>query len=230
MDRWSDAPHWTHTFRLHVLGLEQYLVRQMDPRSRVRLPGAETVYLAGMIARELDRDYLAQIQDYLVEDPGELDRTARQHAPYLGQNAPLVTISRINAEHLTLQIAGSADASGGTVLHLMIPARYFGIAAFYSLQSGNQTLARIFDFFRNHLALVVEIVAGYIEYLEAHDGELEIDPEDIVQSPTWQKFAGERNDSNRRKEFWEAARLNPRRKNRISGFEFRRMIDYTSPN
>lgn len=228
----SGETHWSRTFRNHVLGLEQFLADNVKPRFRDRLPGEQIIYLAGMIAREMDRAYLAQIQDYLVEDPHEMDQAVRRHAPYLGQNAPLVTLSRINAEHATLQIATTGSAAGDVsqVFLLTLPARYFGIASFYSSQAGNQTLARIFDFFRNHLAVVVEILAGYIENLDEKDWDLDVDPEQLAQSTAWKKFAAETNEVNKRKDFWEAARLNPAKKNRISGIEFREMIDYTSPN
>ena len=73
-ERFSDDDHWSLTFRSHVLGLEDFLAANIKPRWRDRIPGEHTVYLAGMIARELDRGYLAQIQEYLVEDPGQIDR------------------------------------------------------------------------------------------------------------------------------------------------------------
>ncbi|MCR9144477.1 MAG: hypothetical protein NXI24_19725 [bacterium] len=257
-----DEGHWSRTFRNHVLGLEQFLAEHMQPRWRDRLPGEQTVYLAGMIARELDRGYRAQIQDYLVEDPEKIDRIVRRHAQCLGQNAPVVTLSRINAEHATLQIAidASGDLPGASRLFLLtLPARYFGIASFYASQAGNQNLARIFDFFRNHLSVVVDILAGYLESLETLDagdacasdacaefiaGDVvsgdfrsrpgfvapEIDPESLAASDAWRRFGDDTNERNRRKEFWEAAGLDPAKKNRMSGLEFRAMIDYTRPN
>ena len=168
-----DDSHWSQTFRAHVLGLEYFLARRLSHdkrRALGRFSVEETVYLAGMIARETDHNYLQQIQEYLVADPEEISAVVRRHAPYLGQNAPVVTLSRINAEHMTLQIASGAFGTATGFLQLTVPARYFGIASFYSGQAGNQNLARIFDFFRNHLSVVVEVVAEYIEYLEANQG------------------------------------------------------------
>ena len=220
--------HWSQTFRNHALGLERYLA---DHSRGGRMPGEQTMYLAGMIAREMDRAYLAQIQEYLVEDPLDMDQAVLRHAPYLGQNAPLVTLSRINAEHLTLQIAATAGGGQASrIFHLMIPARYFRIAAYYSLQSGNPNQARIFDFLCNHLSVVVEIIAGYIEDLEARGWKLDVDPAALADSDAWRRFATDTNETNRRKEFWDAAGIRANKKNRISGMEFRSMIDYTNTN
>ncbi len=254
-DQFSDEDHWSLTFRSHVLGLEEFLAANLKPRWRDRIPGEQTVYLAGMIARELDRGYRAQIQEYLVEDPEEIDRVVRRHALCLGQNAPVVTLSRINAEHSTLQIAIENAGQASRVFLLRLPARYFGIASAYSLQAGKPDLARTFDFFRNHLAVIVDVLAGYLDSLEWIETSDTVDatqnaadfgapgdsrrracvpprvaPEELEKSAAWRRFGSDTNDTNRRKDFWEAARLNPNRKNRLSGMEFRAMLDYTNPN
>ncbi|MEQ9365109.1 MAG: hypothetical protein RIF32_12735 [Leptospirales bacterium] len=243
-----EEDHWSRTFRKHVLGLEQFLAAHFKARWRDRIPGEQTVYLAGMIAREMDRGYLAQIEEYLVEDPERIDLLVRRHSQCLGQNAPVVTLSRINAEHATLQVAIDTlgdDGGANRLFMLNLPARYFGIASFYSSQAGNQALARIFDFFRNHLVVVVEILAGYLESLEKSVDEGDqarsagrseffqapgVAPEDLAGSAAWRRFGDDTNERNIRKDFWDAARLNPARKNRITGLEFRSMIDYTRPN
>ncbi len=223
------ADHWSRTFRFHVLGLEFFLAAPGTFTAGVRrhMSAENTVYLAGMIARETDSAYLEQIRTYLVEDPEAMDQTVRRHDPYLGHNAPLVTISRINAEHLTLQFAGErGDGSLTDVVHLMVPAKYFGIASYYSLQAGNHAFARIFDFFRNHLSMIVDVLAGYLDYLEERAGVL---PEEIPVA-VWERLGMDSNERNRRKEFWEAAGINTSRKNRLIPLELREMLNYTQPN
>lgn len=45
-----------------------------------------------------------------------------------------------------------------------------------------------------------------------------------------ERLAASRNDSNRRKDFWEAAWISHCRRNRIALYEFRRMVDFERPN
>lgn len=210
---------WRDTFRSHILLLEKFLLVRGTP-----LSGQNTVYLAGMVARELDTHYQSQIQDFLLEHPHEVDEVIRQHEPYIGQNAPIVTLTRINAEHLTFEIAiGSEDFS--RYFQMMIPAKYFGIASFYSHQAGNRVLGEIFGFIRNHYRLVMDLLSGYLKYIKDAD-ELELKISDEV----WEKFSQERNERNEKKEWWGRRGIDLSKKNGISMQEVNAMIDFTSAN
>ena len=105
---------WENMYRLHLLGLEKFLLnRKPSP-----LSGEQTVYLAGMIARELDLEYKRQAEKFLVQDPEEIDRAVCLHEPYIGQNAPIVTLCKINAERQTIEIACRRHSYA---LHLELP-------------------------------------------------------------------------------------------------------------
>lgn len=211
--------HWRDAFSYHLGGLETFLLNR---RGR-RLNGETTVYLAGVVARESDQEYRRAVSVFRIDHPEELDLAVRRHDPYLGQNAPLVTLSRVNAERLTYELALDR---GAAQLRRMLPGKYFGIAAYYSHMAGKRQLATLFDFFRNHLGLVIDVIAGYIDWLEREGYEL-----DRLPSPELlKKFGAEINELNRRKEFWDAARIDTRRINRIAPYEARQMLDFERPN
>ncbi len=213
--------HWKETYRIHILNLERFLCSGKGSP----LSGEQAVYLAGMIARRLDQVYQTMIQDLLWEDPTAADQLIRKHAPFIGQNAPLVTSSRINAEFLTLEIALGGEHARGS-LEISVPARYFGIAAFYAREAGNQTLAELFRFLGNHLPLVLNILEGYLEFLsETGDGS-----QSELPMAVWERLARETNERNAKKEWWEARGLSPGRKTHIARSEFNRMIDFTGMN
>jgi len=213
--------HWKETFRIHVLNLERFLFSRGTPA----ISGEQSVYLAGMIARKLDRAYQSMIRDMLWEDPQAADYLIRKHDAYIGQNAPIVTLSRINAEYLTLQIARKGDPSLRE-LTMSLPARYYGIASYYSNQAGNRTLAEIFRFLGNHLPLVLDILEGYFNYVEAFGDRSETH----LASEFWERFGNQINERNAKKEGWEKRGIDPSRKTHISRAEFNRMIDFTSKN
>ena len=168
---------WKEAFRLHLIALEKFLgLSDSSPALSGRLSGACSVYLAGMIARELDTEYKRQSRRFLMEDPDEMKRAVRRHAPYIGQNAPLVTLSRINAEHHTLQLAISGRRDASPVARLSA-AYYFGIASFYSSQAGNRNLADIYSFFKGNLQEMTAIISRYFIYLIEHPLNEEIPPE-----------------------------------------------------
>lgn len=213
---------WRQSFRLHVLVLERFLAE----RSRERLTGEQIVYLAGVIARRLDAAYQEQIRELLLESPQQLDDLIRGHAPYIGQNAPIVTISRINAEFLTVELAFLGPSSA-TAFLMHVPVRYFDVAAFYSREAGNRSLADLFSFMRRRHDEVVELISGYRIYLEeglAHD------PGRGLPETLWERFGTERNERNNRKERWERMGVDPKRKQHIHREEFHKMLDFTSPN
>ena len=158
---------WKETYHLHLIALEKFLLERRR-RSHLRTPapefsGERTIYLAGMVARELDFEYKKHSRKYLLDKPEQLESAIRKHAPYIGQNAPLVTLSKINAEHLTIDIA--VNKQGSVVFQARLPAGYFSIASFYSSQAGNDTQANIFMFLRNHLDEVIRIIAAYFRFI-----------------------------------------------------------------
>lgn len=150
-----DLPYgkWSETYSVHLYRLEQC----QYARRQSLLSGELTVYLAGMIARQLDPEYRKQLSSYLFEDPGDLGRKIRRHDPYIGQNAPIVFVSRINAEHRTFSIALNADHSS-----TMVPSNLFAIASHYSYKSGNIQLASIFNEFRFQIRNVIYLLAAYL--------------------------------------------------------------------
>ena len=213
--------HWKETYRVHVLNLERFL----SSGGRPSLSGEQSVYLAGMIARRLDRNYQAMIQELLWEEPEAVDQLIRRHEPYIGQNAPIATLSRINAEFFTLEIALQGDASLRS-LTMALPARYFAVASHFTHQSGNKTLADLFRFLGNHLSLVLDILEGYLDFIEAFGDH----PDRPLSPEAWERFGSEANERNAKKEWWEARGLSPGKKTHISRAEFNRMIDFTGWN
>lgn len=214
--------HWKETYRIHVLNLERFLLSSGD----VSISGEQAVYLAGMIARKMDLAYQRQVRELLWEDhPGAADQLIRKHDPYIGQNAPIVTLSRINAEYLTLAIAHKGDASLRK-LTMPIPARYFRIAGHYAGQAGNRTLAELFRFLGNHLPLVLDVLEGYFNFVEAFGDQAEI----RLSPAIWERFGAEINERNAKKEGWERRGIDSARKTHISRAEFNRMIDFSGWN
>ncbi|MCB1308531.1 MAG: hypothetical protein KDK30_10140 [Leptospiraceae bacterium] len=214
---------WRELYRLHILILERYL----QESATGRLSGEQTVYLAGMLARQTDPLYRKQIEDLIFESPEDMDRTIRRHDPYIGQNAPIVILARTNAEFLTIDIISRQENSHTVrTFELQIPARYFGIASFYAHQAGNRTLSDIFDSIRKQYELIVRILSGYCRYIEQNSHQLS----ETVPDRLWQRFGEVINERNNRKENRERQGIDPSRKNHISRREFNGMLNYSSPN
>jgi len=212
---------WKQTYRLHVLGLETFQSRLARPVFN----GEQTVYLAGMIARELDGEYRRQCEAFYLDDATELESAIRRHGAYIGQNAPVALLARINAERWTAELAAaSADSDG--IIQFLMPARFFGVAAYFSHLSGKNLHAAIFDDLRNRYTRLVELLRGYLQFLT----EEGVDPAAPPCRELLQRFGGERNERNRRKETLEAMGLHTNHRNRLAPFEFRRMLDYGQPN
>lgn len=209
--------HWRDTFGKHVIGLEKYFLIS----GLADFPGERTVYLAGMLAREFDLEYRKQIQDYIIEDPGELDRTIRKHFQRIGQNAPIITLSRINAEYLTVQLAARALGSIAQTFGIIYSTRYFGVASLYSQLAGKDTQARLYAFMRDHNQTMLSHLTDYLKYVALHWHSLpgKIPPE------LWKKFGSEINERNRRKDVLDGMRITRKGKNRLSPLELRQMLD-----
>lgn len=212
---------WKQTFRVHVLILERFLLQSR----LLRVNAEQLVFVAGMVARRLDAAYQLQIQDFLLEEPDQLDGLIRRHAPYIGQNAPILTISRINGEFLIVDVAFK-DRPGVTAFDLSVAARYCDVAAFFARQAGNRSLADLFAFLRKNCEEVVRALAAYQTFL-ANGG-----PSETAKLPAglWERFATERNDRNDKKERWERMGLDAKHKQHIDREEFNRMLDFSSPN
>ena len=213
---------WRQSFRVHVLVLERFLLETR----RAKFEGEHIVYLAGIIARRLDAAYQEQIRNLLLESPEELETIIRSHAPYIGQNAPIVTISRINAEYLTVELAFAGPSAGASFL-MRLPARYFDVAAFYSREAGNRSLADLFSFMRKHQQMVLELLTDYWKFLEQ---ETSIMSEEGLPGALWDRFAAQVNDRDAKKERWERMGVDPKHKQHIHREEFNKMLDFTSPN
>lgn len=215
----QSAPDWRRAFVLHLQSLELFLIE----RRLSGLSGENAVYLAGMIARELDPEYRALADAYVLRNPDELDAVVRRHRPCLGQNAPVLMVSRATGERqameLALQRVRLSSATAQTI-------RCFFVAAEFSHHAGKNQLARIFEFFGYRLPFVLDVVNAYIHELE-RGGWRRFDKPDAA---LLKRLAASRNESNRRKDFWEAARISHRRRNRIALYEFRRMVDFERPN
>ncbi|HBS03670.1 MAG TPA: hypothetical protein DEA96_01815 [Leptospiraceae bacterium] len=214
---------WKSVYRVHLMLLERFLLQKKSS-----LESEHTVYLSGMLARHLDREYQQQIEDLLFEDVDELDSTIRKHDPYLGQNAPIVTLSRINGEHLTVAIAFERLKGHSETLNLQsaIPSRCFGVAAFYSREAGNRQLSRIFGYFHHHHKLILDLLTDYLSFL---DRDADLLPDNIPEE-LWQKFGREKNLRNEKKEWWEARGIDLKSKEGISKEEVMRILDLGGMN
>lgn len=209
-----DHQLWEETFRIHLVALENF------QRGRKPLSGENTVYLAGMIARELDDHYRENTRAFLVRTPDEIDRAVRSHDPYIGQNAPIVTLSRINAEHLTFEIAVSRVHRA----HLRIPARYFAIAAYYSYQAGKPSLAKIYSSFRSNLGDIASLVSDYFRYM------LQNKPEEKISKEIMKRFASVTNERNAVKDWRESLRFKSSKKTSVSMHELSEMMNFGRGN
>jgi len=211
-----------HAFRFHLLALEHYISEER----LLRLPGDKSVYLAGMIARQADPGYTEQTEDFLLESPEQIDLFVRSHDPYIGQNAPIVTVSRINAERITLDLAKKRREAYS--YELRFAARLFGIASQYSYLAGNRTLGEIFYFLRNHFPAVLRLLQGYLTFLEGRADR----PQQIERASEtmWERLGRQRNERNEKKEAWEKMGINLKKKAMISPAELGGMINFTSEN
>ncbi|MCE9597817.1 MAG: hypothetical protein K8S54_07605 [Spirochaetia bacterium] len=210
---------WAQTFRFHVLAFEHVL----GENKHIRVPGEKTVYLAGMVARQTDEVYRKQITNMLVNDPSEIDLAVRMHDPYIGQNAPIVTLSRINAEHITIRLAVCERTA--FPFETRFPIRLFGLASQYSYLAGNRTMGDIFHFLRNHYSLVLELLRGYLDYVQKNAEAME-----EASKFMWDRFGSEKNERNTKKDTWEKQGIDLKRIPQISPSELNGMINFTSKN
>ena len=209
---------WKSVYRIHLMMLERFLLQR-----KASMESEHTVYLSGMLARHMDMEYQQQIESLLFDDVEELDSTIRQHDPYIGQNAPIVTVSRINGEHLTVAIAFERlkGESESLKWQSLVPSRCFGVAAFYSREAGNRQLSRIFGYFHHHHKLILDLLTEYLAFL---DRDADILPENLP-TELWKKFGSERNLRNEKKEWWESRGIDLKGKEGISKEEVMRILN-----
>lgn len=208
---------WRETFRSQIVDLERFLLRR-----RLHFSADQAVYLAGMLSRLQDRSWMQEIQPYLLESPQAMAEKIRVHEPYIGQNAPVFFVARINGEYLTLRIiTGQALAVD---LEKNVPQRYFLIAARYADRAGQNQMAGIYRFVGYHYDEIIYSLMHYMEYLASEGHRIEIPPE------LWQRFGKADNERNNRKEGWERMRVEPSRRTHISRAEFNDMINFGRPN
>lgn len=189
--------YWKETYRRHLLGLGRFLEKRSQS-----IQGENFVYLAGMIARWLDKDYKDDSESFLVENPEEIDRVIRRHSPYIGQNAPVVTISKLNAEFFTITIA-KKEKSIFRQIELRTPGRFFKIASTYSYYAGNRTHAEIFAFFAQKIDGIAEVLGDYLDSLEG-----ELPSEEPISEGLWTEFGKFQNSRNKKKEWNDKMHIN----------------------
>ncbi|GBF50320.1 hypothetical protein LPTSP4_18450 [Leptospira ryugenii] len=170
---------WSSTYPKHLLAMETLFQQR-----RQSLHPEVSVYLAGLVARRLDSEYWTQVeQTFLVESPEEIYDLIRKHSLYIGQNAPIVTTSRYNAEHLMINIA--LDQQSYQFL-LKIPSKYYGIASTYSYYAGNETLGRILQFLSRHTQQIIDQLRAYMHSIQDRD---EIPEPSPILKELWDKFS-----------------------------------------
>ena len=212
----------SESFQNHVLILENFLLE-----TDKSLPGEQTIYLAGMLARENNDTYRKNIDPFLFQNTEELDILACRHYLYLGQNANLWFISRINAEHLTVQLVSPKKKQKVSLTDKVFPKRCFEVASIYAYKASNRILGGIFAYISNHYDHVLEILHTYLCALEA---ETLPSPNAQLPKALWKHLGQVRNERNHKKEQWEAMRISEKEKNHLSFPEFNRIMDLSGCN
>lgn len=208
---------WRETFRKQIIDLERFLVQR-----HLHFSPEQAVYLAGMLSRLQDREWIQGIQPYLLESPQAMAERIRLHEPYLGQNAPVFFVARINGEYLTLRIiTGQALVID---LEKNVPRRYFLIAARYADRAGQNHMAGIYRFVGYHYDEIIYSLMHYLDFLSRQGDRIEIPPE------LWQRFGRPDNERNNRKEGWERMGVQPSRRTHINRAEFNDMINFGGVN
>ncbi len=205
--------YWKDTYSRHLLGLGRFLEKK-----RQVLRGENFVYLAGMIARWLDKDYKEDTEGYLVENPAEIDQVVRRHAPYIGQNAPVVTVSKLNAEFFTITIA-QKENSVFKQFELKTPKKFFSIASTYSFYSGNRTQGEIFGFYAEQIHNIAEILGDYLESLEG-----ELPSESPITVGLWDEFGKFQNTRNTKKEQNEKRKITEKKMEKDSEVQMTKIV------
>jgi len=175
---------WADTFSKHLLAMESSF-----NQGKNQLHPDCSVYLAGVVARKLDPNYWKTVEThFLVENPEEILSLIRRHYLFIGQNAPIVTVSRYNAEHLLFEIAmeGISSDTLSKKIRLRIPARYFGIASTYSRYAGNQILSEILEFFSRNLEQILPDLTSYLWNLKGRKEVPELSP---IPTELWERFS-----------------------------------------
>lgn len=212
---------WRNQLVDHVIFMEHFL----DKDASMNMEAEQLVFVAGLLARQLDKSYRRQIRPYLKNEPEEIFQTVRRHDPYFGQNAPVVFLSRANAEYLLVQGASALRRGNAHWYSHVLPGQFFGIASQYSYKAGNFMMGDICAFMQKYLPGLVEWLGGYLEFRRNI-----IEKEPHFSPAMWNRFGLEKNARNEFKERWAARGIDSRRLKRIPHSEFQKMIQFESKN
>lgn len=152
--------NWNESFQTHILIFQNFLTEKEQSFIRAEI----AVYLAGMIARQLDDQYVLSAEKFLIEDLSALKSLIRKHDLFLGQNAPIAISSKITAEFLTLRLALEQSETLQRY-QLLSPATFFKIASNYYRKSGKMNLSHIHAFLSQQLVRIIDLLSRYLEEL-----------------------------------------------------------------
>ena len=228
---------WRRIFQKHILTLEKFLSEQ---HVSLQLPDEQSVYLAGMLARQYDSNYRRQIRRYLFSQPEDLELLIRRHYAYMGQNAPVCFMARINAEYLTVRLLSyyrkkvkeSLQTTPSTMnTDQLLPAHYFEVAARYAYQASKSTWSSIFSYIYINYAQVVSLLSAYMNFINKLQSTGTWEPTNgALGQKLWERFSHASNERNNQKELWERNRISPKEKTHIPRREFNQIMNFHSIN
>ena len=220
---------WHKFFQQHILAFEKFL---SESPTKLTLPGEQSVYLSGMLARQYDSNYRRQIRHYLFRKPDDLEMLIRRHYQCIGQNAPVCFLSRINAEFLTIRLVSRRSRQATwQKLEQTLPAHYFEVASIYAYQANKRTWGSIFAYIYKNYTQILSLLSAYLDFLQNLQDNNAWDPNtSALGRMLWQRFARVNNERNAQKEHWEANRISPQHKTHIHRHEFNQMINFSSIN
>ncbi|MFN3604555.1 MAG: hypothetical protein ACK4UJ_07575 [Leptonema sp. (in: bacteria)] len=125
------------------------------------------VYLAGYLARYLDKEYKKQIQPVLLKDLEEMDSIIRKHQYKLGQKSPIYFYARINAEYqmFSLLLESLIYNTNYQFLKLKEPANLFSIASVYSKLAGKIYYSLLFEYIYKRIQEIFSLLFSYSQYI-----------------------------------------------------------------
>ncbi len=217
----SSSYHDTNQYMSQIVAFENFL---LDTKNEIS--GEESVYLAGMLARQSNARYLRQIRRLIFRKPEELDNLISKHYLCIGQNAPVYFIVRTNAEFLTVRLLSRNKKQQLCELEKWKPIAYFQIASEYAHKAGNRVLGEIFAHIYKNYNEIFNILSSYYGFLKKNQ------PKNIISSasPLWKRFAKVKNERNDKKESWERAGLSEKKKQHLTYHEFNQMINFEALN
>lgn len=178
---------WKETYPKHLMAMETCFLE-----NNYTIPPQYSVYMAGIVSRRFDKEYWKDVENqFLVEYPEEIENLIRRHHQYIGQNAPIVTFSRYNAEH-HFMLNAIEESENLAFLRLRLPIRYFGIASTYSYYAGKKFLGDIFLYFSKNIEFLLKPLQVYLDKIYGKD---EIPEPHPLIAEVWKKFSESFKDS-----------------------------------